>query len=71
MRDEDALLKQIAPYAHTQEVQSIKRWIQHLLDEAKDALISADTASVGRLQGQADAYKKLLRRLDRLKEPSA
>lgn len=47
------------------EMHLIRELLQCLLDEAKENLITCEPATCGRLQGQAEAYRTLLRRLDR------
>ena len=64
---EDEVLAEITKIIRGPEVGLVAKWLTILIEEAKESLVMADPEAIPRLQGQAQAYKKMLRRLERMK----
>jgi hypothetical protein len=59
------LVKQLQAASTGHEVRVLKQWLNLLLEEAKTALVTCAQTDFPRLQGEAQAYRKMLDQLTR------
>jgi hypothetical protein len=59
------LVKQLQAASTAHEVRVLKQWLNLLLEEAKTSLVTCAHADFPRLQGEAQAYRKMLDQLTR------
>lgn len=62
---EAELLTEIRKYLGTPEIILVRKWLQTLLEGAKDNLVDCAPEDTDRAKAEAQTYKNLLRKLDR------
>lgn len=62
---EAELLTEISKLLGSPEIILIRKWIETLYEEAKDNLVNCDHDALSRIQAEAQAYKNILRKLQR------
>jgi len=65
METEQALLNEIAKLRGSAELNLFRKWLTALLEGTKDELVTCPPASLEKLQGEAHAYRNMLRRIER------
>jgi hypothetical protein len=62
---EAALLSEIRKYLGTPEIILVRKWMEVLLEGAKDDLVNCPVNQLQHTQAEALVYKNILRKLDR------
>jgi hypothetical protein len=62
---ETELLTEVRKYLGTPEIILIRKWMEALLEGAKDNLVDCDPDKLPATQAEAQVYKNILRKLDR------
>jgi hypothetical protein len=62
---ETELLTEVRKYLGTPEIILIRKWMEALLEGAKDNLVDCDPDKLPTTQAEALVYKNILRKLDR------
>ena len=64
-RDQTSALNNIKQRIPPADLQSIAHWLTYLLEDTKNRLVSSPIAAVPTLQGEAQAYQKVIHHLTR------